>query len=58
MIDREGIDGRIVPLPIEAGNLTALTAGTDGQIYYIRRVGGYFEAEGPGWARQAVTTTV
>jgi tricorn protease len=37
VIDREGIIGRVVPLPIEAGNLDGLTAGTDGQIYYIRR---------------------
>jgi tricorn protease len=37
VIDREGITGRVVPLPIEAGNLDGLTAGTDGQIYYIRR---------------------
>ena len=37
MIDLEGFAGRIVPLPVEAGNLTDLAAGTDGQIYYIRR---------------------
>ena len=37
VIDQEGITGRIVPLPIEAGSLAGLTAGTEGQIYYIRR---------------------
>ncbi len=38
-IDLDGIPGRVVALPIESGQISDLTAGTDGQIYYIRRVG-------------------
>ena len=37
-IDLDGIAGRVVALPIEAGHLQDLAAGADGQIYYIRRV--------------------
>jgi tricorn protease len=39
VIDTDRIAGRIVPLPIPAGNLSNLTAGEAGKIYYIRRVG-------------------
>ena len=39
VIDLDGIAGRVVALPIEAGHLQHLAAGADGQIYYIRRVG-------------------
>ena len=39
MIDLDGIAGRVVALPIEAGHLQHLAAGADGQVYYIRRVG-------------------
>ena len=38
-IDLEGIEGRILPLPIPAGNLSNLEAGEEGKIYYLRRVG-------------------
>ena len=37
-IDLDGITGRVVALPIEAGHLQYLAAGADGQIYYVRRV--------------------
>jgi tricorn protease len=39
VIDLEGIAGRIVPLPLEAGLISRLAAGNEGQIYYIRRSG-------------------
>ena len=39
VIDLAGIAGRVVVLPIEAGNIKGLTAGNDEQLYYIRRVG-------------------
>ncbi len=39
VIDLDGIAGRVVALPVEAGHLQHLAAGADGQIYYIRRVG-------------------
>jgi tricorn protease len=39
VIDLEGIDSRIVALPIPAGNLSHLSAGEEGKIYYVRRVG-------------------
>jgi tricorn protease len=38
-IDLDGIAGRVVALPVEAGHIQNLAAGADGQIYYIRRVG-------------------
>ena len=38
-IDLDGIESRIVALPIPAGNLSNLAAGEEGKIYYIRRVG-------------------
>ncbi|HEX3451148.1 MAG TPA: PDZ domain-containing protein, partial [Isosphaeraceae bacterium] len=38
-IDFDGIAGRVVALPIESGHISNLSAGTDGQIYFIRRVG-------------------
>jgi len=40
VIDLEGITGRVVPLPIEAGHLQHLAAGNEGQVYYIRHAGG------------------
>ena len=47
VIDLDGIAGRIVALPIEAGLLQNLTTVGDGQIYYIRRAG-VRPAQGPG----------
>jgi tricorn protease len=38
-IDASGIESRILALPIPAGNLSGLTAGEEGKIYYTRRVG-------------------
>ena len=38
-IDLEGIESRVVALPIPAGNLSNLAAGEEGKIYYVRRVG-------------------
>jgi tricorn protease len=38
VIDIEGIGSRIVALPIEAGHIENLVAGSEGQIYFIRRV--------------------
>ena len=38
-IDLDGIESRIVALPIPAGNLSNLEAGEEGKVYYIRRVG-------------------
>jgi tricorn protease len=35
-IDLEGITERIIPLPIDVGNIQSLAAGSDGQIYYLR----------------------
>src|SRR5262249_33190368 len=39
IIDVEGISGRVLALPIPAGNLSNLAAGEEGKIYYVRRVG-------------------
>ncbi|HKI18116.1 MAG TPA: PDZ domain-containing protein, partial [Isosphaeraceae bacterium] len=39
VIDLEGIGARVVALPVERGHLENLTAGADGQVYYIRRSG-------------------
>ncbi len=39
VIDVDGIAGRVVVLPIEAGHLEDLTPGGDGQLLFIRRVG-------------------
>jgi tricorn protease len=39
VIDLDGISTRIVPLPVEAGRLSGLVAGGNGQLYYLRRVG-------------------
>jgi tricorn protease len=39
VIDIQGLGARVVALPIEAGHFENLTAGAEGQIYYIRRVG-------------------
>jgi tricorn protease len=39
VIDLDGITGRVVALPIEAGHLQHLAAGAAGQVYYIRRAG-------------------
>jgi tricorn protease len=38
-IDLAGIDTRVVALPVEPGHLENLTAGAEGQIWFIRRVG-------------------
>jgi tricorn protease len=37
VVDLEGISGRIIALPPEAGLISDLAAGAEGQIYYIRR---------------------
>lgn len=50
-IDLEGITGRIVPLPVDAGMISDLAAGAEGQIYYIRRAGN--RPNGPGAQGQA-----
>jgi len=39
VVDLDGIESRILALPIPAGNLSELNAGTEGTLYYIRRVG-------------------
>jgi tricorn protease len=39
VVELDAIEGRIIPLPIAAGNLEGLEAGNEGQIYYLRRVG-------------------
>jgi len=39
VVDVEGIDARILALPIPAGDLSNLAAGEEGKIYYVRRVG-------------------
>jgi tricorn protease len=39
VVDLDGIEARILPLPIPSGNLSNLIPGSEGQIYYIRRVG-------------------
>jgi tricorn protease len=39
VVDLDGIESRVVALPIPAGNLSNLAAGEDGKIYYVRRVG-------------------
>ena len=39
VVDLDGIEGRILPLPIPAGGLSDLAAGKEGEIYYLRRVG-------------------
>jgi tricorn protease len=46
VIDLDSISNRIVPLPIEAARLSGLSAGSDGQIYYIERTGG-LSSRGP-----------
>jgi tricorn protease len=46
VVDVERIDGRAVALPVESGHIAGLTAGNDGQVYYIRRVG-VIPARGP-----------
>jgi tricorn protease len=38
-IDLEGLGERIVPLPIEAGLISELAPGAEGQVYYVRRTG-------------------
>lgn len=39
VIDIQGIGARVVALPVEPGHVENLSAGADGQIYFIRRVG-------------------
>jgi tricorn protease len=46
VIDLDGITGRVVSLPLEAGDIAGLIAGSEGQIYYTRRVKG-ISAPGP-----------
>ena len=39
VIDLDGLEGRIVALPVATGNLQGLASGLDGAILYLRRVG-------------------
>ncbi len=39
VIDLDGITQRVVPLPIPAGAIENLSAGSEGQLYFIRRTG-------------------
>ena len=39
VIDLEGIESRVIALPIPSGNLANLEAGEEGKICYVRRVG-------------------
>ena len=39
-IDPEGIEFRILDLPVPAGNITSPSAGDDGQLYFLRRTDG------------------
>ena len=38
-IDVDGIESRIIALPIPSGNLANLAGGDEGKLYYVRRVG-------------------
>jgi tricorn protease len=38
-VDLDGIERRIIPLPVPPGNLSNLTAGPEGTVFYLRRVG-------------------
>ena len=38
-IDLEGVENRIMDLPVKAGDLRMLTAGPEGEIYYVRQDG-------------------
>jgi tricorn protease len=53
-IDIEGIAGRIVALPIASGDITRLTAGDDGQFYFIRHVGGIRESGPAGRSKPSL----
>ncbi len=44
-IDFEGLNSRIISLPVEAGNLFSLQVGDEGQIYYLEAPS---TARGPG----------
>jgi tricorn protease len=37
VVDLDGITARSVPLPVEAGLISGLAAGAEGQVYFIRR---------------------
>jgi tricorn protease len=39
VLDLEGLENRIVPLPVPPGNLSNLQAGPEDKVYYVRRVG-------------------
>ena len=39
VVDLDGLESRIIALPVAAGNLQGLAAGAEGTIYYLRRVG-------------------
>jgi tricorn protease len=39
VIDVDGIESRVIALPIPAGNLANLAGGEEGKVYYVRRVG-------------------
>lgn len=39
-IDPEGIEFRIIDLPVPAGNITSPSAGEDGQLYFLRQAAG------------------
>jgi tricorn protease len=40
VVDPDGIAGRAVPLPVEPGQIANLAAGSEGQVFYIRRMPG------------------
>ena len=46
-IDFEGIDQRILDLPVPAGDLSNLEAGPDGQFYYLRGSLDVQDSDGP-----------
>ncbi|MFO0952401.1 MAG: PDZ domain-containing protein [Isosphaeraceae bacterium] len=49
VVDLEGIDRRVIPLPVTPGVLSGLAAGPDGQILFVRRVGLIPGREGPAF---------
>ena len=39
VVDLDGLESRVLALPVATGNLQNLAAGAEGAIYYLRRVG-------------------
>ena len=54
MVDLDRLEGRVLALPIPAGNLSNLAAGEEGKIYYVRRVGHGPRQDGESVRRDAV----